>query len=215
MSQRKISECVNVRINVGNYQHIELTKYAEETIEYSTDAERIAKEDKLRDELVASLVRSMKAIPEKLGKGIEQAIEVEEAIQRAIPEWLENGPVPNIANTAEKKQIQAVAEQKVQKDVAVANLAEVTKPEVDGSGDNSHVDQLNETDEDLFEDDEMPEPEVVKGANEAVEASEPAGESKEEPSTESPKKGKKQPVAASDELDDFFEGDDEDLFGNL
>ena len=112
MANRKISECINLRINVGNYQHIELTKYAEESIDYETDAERIAKEDQLRDELVDSLKRSMQAIPEKLGKGLEEAIEVEQAIQKAIPEWLENSPVPNLANNAEKKFIQDAAEQK-------------------------------------------------------------------------------------------------------
>ena len=63
MSTRKISECINIRINVGNYQHIELVKFAEEQIEFSTEAERIQKEDKLRDDLVASMTRSMKAIP--------------------------------------------------------------------------------------------------------------------------------------------------------
>jgi hypothetical protein len=206
MSQRKISECINVRINVGNYQHIELTKYAEESIEYNSEEERISKEDQLRDELLASLVRSMHAIPEKLGKGIEEAIEVEEAIQKAIPEWLENGPVPNIANTAEKKQIQAVAEQKAQKDEAEANLKEVINDEPSGS----------ESDEDLFEEDEMPEPEAVEkpeeaeGANEAENVSETKEEAKSDSS-----ESKKEPVAAGGELEEFFEGDDEDLFGDL
>jgi len=221
MSQRKISECINVRINVGNYQHIELTQYAEEAIEYSTEVERIDKEDQLRDELIVRLKRSMKAIPEKLGKGIEAAIEVEEAIQKAIPEWLENGPVPNIANTAEKKQIQATAEQKSQKDEATENMAEVTMknpvPEAEAAKIIAKSDE--ESDEDLFEEDEMPEPEKVAGedeaveaSSEAVEASKPAEESKD---VEEPKEEKKEPVAAGGELDDFFEGDDDDLFDDL
>ena len=36
MVKRKIAECINLRVNVGNYQHIELTKYVEEEIEYSS-----------------------------------------------------------------------------------------------------------------------------------------------------------------------------------
>jgi len=116
MAKRKIAECINIRINVGNYQHIELTKNAEEEIEFDSDSVRIAKEDALRDELVTNMIRSMKAIPERLGKGVDQAVEVQEAIQKAIPAWLENGPIPNIANGAKEKVIQAAAEQKNNKD---------------------------------------------------------------------------------------------------
>ena len=47
MSKKKIAETINVRINVGNYQHIELTKYAEEEIEYSSTEELQSKEDSL------------------------------------------------------------------------------------------------------------------------------------------------------------------------
>jgi hypothetical protein len=212
MPQRKISECIDLRINVGNYQHIGLTKYAEETIEYTTEEERIAKEDQLRDELVESLKRSMKAIPERLGKGIEEAIEVEEAIKKAIPEWLESGAVPNIANKAEKKLIQNAAEQKAEKDAATENMSEVTAQNADGSEDVPS----DTADEDLFEEDEMPEPEKAEGAGEAEE-SEPEAEVSEtaDAKEEDPEpKEEKKPVAAG-ELDDFFEGDDEDLFGDL
>lgn len=116
MSKRKIAECLNVRINVGNYQHIELTKYAEEEIEYSSDSERIQKEQALRDDLLTNLITSMKAIPERLNKGVAQAQEVEESIKRTIPEWLANGPVPNIANMAKAKELTVTAEQKANKD---------------------------------------------------------------------------------------------------
>lgn len=121
MSKRKISECINIRINVGNYQHIELVKYAEEEIEFSSVAERQQKEDQLRDDLVQSMIRSMKAIPEKLGKGIENAVEVEQSIKKAIPEWMEKGGVPNIANNAKKIEIKTAAEQKDTKDKATAD----------------------------------------------------------------------------------------------
>ena len=114
--QRKISECINVRINVGNYQHIEIVKLAEEQIEYSSDAERVQKEDQLTTDLVASITRSMKIIPEKLGKGIENAVQIEESIKKAIPEWLANGPVPNLANGARKLEVKVSADQKNEKD---------------------------------------------------------------------------------------------------
>lgn len=164
MSERKISECISIRINVGNYQHIELTKYAEEQIEYSTPKERMEKEDELRDDLVASIVRSMKAIPEKLGKGIEAAIEVEESIKKAIPEWMEKEAVPNLANTAKKKEIQNEAEQKEQKDKAEDNLSEVLEEAP------SQKEKTKTTSEsDLFEEDEMPEPKTVDGADDPIE----------------------------------------------
>lgn len=127
---RKIAECINVRINVGNYQHIELVKYSEETIEFDTDKERIEKENALRDDLVANLMRSMAEIPAKMGKGVAEAQAVEEAIKTKLPDWLANGPVPNIANTALKKEIQVSAEQKDKKDVATKIIEDalVAKP---------------------------------------------------------------------------------------
>lgn len=162
MSERKISECISVRINVGNYQHIELTKYAEEKISYNSDEDRINQEDNLRDDLVASLVRSMKSIPEKLGKGAENAVEVEEAIKKAIPDWLENGPVPNIANNAEKKHIQNTAEQKAHKEDLEDNLSEVLNEKIEKPSEKekppekkkaevkAQDDLFNDEDDDLF-----------------------------------------------------------------
>ena len=116
-----------------------MTKYGEEEIEFTTKEERIKKEDSLRDELVASLVRSMKAIPEKLGKGIEQAVEVEESIKRAMPSWLATNPVPNLAhmpNEAKERNIQVTAEQEAHKkavspskDIKILEEPEVVVPE--------------------------------------------------------------------------------------
>jgi hypothetical protein len=131
MEKRKISECVNVRINIGNYQHIEITKYAEEEIEFSSASERIQKEEALTDDLTQSLIRSMKAIPERLAKGVDQAVEVQALIKKAIPEWLANSPVPNIANNAKKNEIKADADAKSNKDEAVARVKEVDLMEND------------------------------------------------------------------------------------
>jgi hypothetical protein len=131
MSKRKISECINVRIAVGNYQHIEITKYAEEEIEFSSTKERVEKEDALRADVVENLIRSMKAIPERLGKGIENAIEVEEAIKKKIPEWLANDPIPNVANGALKINDKVVLKQKADKDKAIAEKADKEEKLVD------------------------------------------------------------------------------------
>lgn len=137
MSKRKISECINVRIAVGNFQHIEITKYAEEEIEFSSSKERLEKEDALRTDVVENLIRSMKAIPERLGKGIENAIEVEEAIKKKLPEWLANNPIPNVANGAIKINDKIVLKQRAAKDEAIAEkidkeekIEEISKKEV-------------------------------------------------------------------------------------
>ncbi len=42
--EKKIATALNVRINVGNYQHIELTKYAEQSISYDSEDEMIKPE---------------------------------------------------------------------------------------------------------------------------------------------------------------------------
>jgi len=203
MSQRKISECINVRINVGNYQHIELSKYAEETIEYSSKEELIQKEDSLRDDLIASVIRSMKSIPERLGKGVEAAIEVEESIKKAIPSWLENGAVPNIANLPKKNNLKDAAEQKNKKDEAAKNLVEVTDtviPEVKAEVKKSTVAVVTTktpvSSDDLFEDDSVVT--TFESANVL-----PID------NTETKK------VDKSAELDGFFDGDDDDLFGDI
>lgn len=201
MSQRKISECISVRINVGNYQHIELTKYAEESIEYSSEQERIDKENELTNDLISSLKRGMKSIPEKLGKGIEQAIEVEESICKSIPEWLENSAVPNIANGAEKKHIQVVSEQKQQKDEATSNLSEVICDEVKPDPEDVKID---ESEEDLFEEEPKEEPKEEKSGVKTETTETTETEVEEVKTEEKPSGG---------ELNDFFDDDeDDDLF---
>ena len=215
MEKRKIAECINIRINVGNYQHIELTKYAEEEIEFDSASDRENKENQLRDDLLASMMRSMKAIPARLGKGIDQAVEVEEAIQKAIPEWLEKGTVPNIANGAKEKLIQAAAEQKNNKDSQIdvpeeknsiidkyKNVGQqVPPPEVLAtlSQPTAADPKLSDEDvKDLFEDDT---PAVAKESSETSKTV----ETKSEVPTKS----------AKEDLKEFFDDDDEDLFSEV
>ena len=154
--KRKIAECINVRINIGNYQHIELTKYAEEEIEFLDVKELVAKEDDLRNDLVSSLIRSMKYIPEKLGKGADKAIEVEESIKKAIPEWLEKNPVPNIANGAKKTDIRNSAEQMANKTIQEASvsntLSVIEEPEKTEKTEKTE-EKVTVDEKDLFEDD--------------------------------------------------------------
>ncbi len=121
---RKIAECVNLRINFGNFQHLEFVKYAEEEIEYTTDAERIEQEDKMRNTLVSNIIRTMEEIPVLLKKRanetkslvVDQNIadiqKIDEAVKSRMPDWLKNGDIPNIANQALKREIQVTAEQK-------------------------------------------------------------------------------------------------------
>lgn len=116
--ERKISTCVNVRVNVGNYQHIEIAKYAEETIQYTSDADRINKEIQLTADIIQDLHRSMKQVSTDLGKGVSEAVQLTESIKKVIPDWIANSPAPNIANGGKKLEIKVNAEQKEVKEVA-------------------------------------------------------------------------------------------------
>jgi len=100
--EKKIATSVEVLIKVAQYESIRLTKYGEAKIEFDSSEERIEKEERLSDEVILDLVTTMRALPEKLGKQPNAVMEIEEAIQNRIPEWLDNGPVPNIADDAKK-----------------------------------------------------------------------------------------------------------------
>lgn len=157
MTEKKIAECINVRVNVGNYQHIELTKYAEKTISYNNEEEMVRKEDELTEELVANLIRNMRRIPERLGKDTTAVIEVEESIAKVIPEWLQNGDVPNLANKALTGHNETVAEQKEERDSH--NIVEEKKEvlpedlkEVVAKKPSNEMDDLFDGDDDLFSD---------------------------------------------------------------
>ena len=116
MSKRKVAVSHNVRINVGNYQHIDCTFYSEEEIEYDSPEERVAKEDAVNDDVVSFLIRSVREIPDRLGKKTEAVQEVEESIKKTIPKWLAEDPVPNLANKAKSEHDSVTAEQKELKD---------------------------------------------------------------------------------------------------
>jgi len=104
MNEKKIAECINVRINVGNYQHIDITKYAEKVISYETKEEMILKEDELTQDLLDNVIRNMRTIPSRLGKETEAVDKYEDSIKKSIPEWLANDPIPNIVGNGAIKQ---------------------------------------------------------------------------------------------------------------
>jgi hypothetical protein len=116
MPDKKIASSLNVRINVGNYQHIELTKYAEKSIAYDTKEDMVAKENELTEELLSDMIRSMRTIPERLGKKTNAVQEIEERITVSIPEFMVSPDQAKIKiddmNAAKKKYNTGISEQK-------------------------------------------------------------------------------------------------------
>ena len=214
MGTKKVSECISVRINVGNYQHIEITKYAEEQISYNSATERIAEEDRARDELIDSLKRSMEKIPEALKRGMKEAIQVEESIQKRIPAWLEENAVPNIANAnqAQTRVVQIAAEQEDDKCKAVAaesvDIDEIIPPSAPAVKNEvvALEEVVSETSVAIEDGDDVADLYASDDVDEVINAS-PA---KEEPAKEEPKKDKK---AIDSDGFDVFDQDDDDLFG--
>ncbi len=153
MSTRKIAECVNLRINLGNFQHLEFVKYAEEQVEYSSAEELDKKEDSIRNDLIENIMRTLKDVPAMIGKGASEAQQVEQAIKNKIPEWLSNGPTPNIANYAVKKEIQIAASQQETKDVVnrVFDVKDVKSVEKVPEKVNEQSPKKVVSDDDLFE----------------------------------------------------------------
>lgn len=238
---RKISECVNVRINVGNFQHIEITRHGEEEISYETEAERLAFEEELTNDLITGIIRSMKTIPEKLGKGVANAQEVEESIAKAIPEWLDNCKVPNLAdksNQAKDQKQRVATAQKENKDATTPNLDSPSESSKSTMGEpTKKVSALQETisEEDLFEDDdpvaeavvepEAVEPEVVvepeavvepEVAVQAEEVPEVVAEVEEVKQVEEVKEDSSEKEKVTTDEFDFEEDDDDfDLFKGM
>jgi hypothetical protein len=128
MAKRKIAETVNIRVNIGNYQHIEISKYAEEEIEYDTAEERIEKENKFTSDLLDNLVRNLDQIPQKVNKVEDTSIlKVKESVGKAIPDWMKDNQEPNLAK---KKIVQAEAEQTDQVEKVEKKL-DTSKTEID------------------------------------------------------------------------------------
>jgi len=132
MEKKKIAETVNVRINVGNFQHIEISKYAEREITYENKEEMITKEDNLTEELVDNILRNMNLIVGKMGKDTNNVSKLEERITKTIPEFMKGSEEPNLAK---KNSIKAEAEQKDKADNEKSSQSESKKLEEDLFGD--------------------------------------------------------------------------------
>lgn len=98
--QKKIATSVEIMIHVGQFEHIKINKYAEKNIEYSSKEDMTKQEDVLTDDLISDIIRTMRLIPGKLGKKTNAVAEVEERIEKRIPEWLNSNNEPNIAKKA-------------------------------------------------------------------------------------------------------------------
>ena len=129
MEEKKVATSIDILINVGQFEHIQITKYAEKKITYESSDEMIKKEDEVTSELVSDIIRTMRGLPEKLGKKTNAISAIEEKIQKKIPEWLANNPVPNLAKdkfelaqAAVSSKVEAKKEKEERANAEVANL---------------------------------------------------------------------------------------------
>ena len=169
MTEKKIATSVEVLVKVAQYESIRITKYGEAKIEYESDTEMQSKEDQLNNDVMADIVRSMEGLPKRFSKASPNVVaEFGDKITTKLPDWLENGPEPNIANVAktdhEKSDTKAHASDKDKKEEQelanedVSNLIEVpeakkeenTEKEVEKATDKGI--ELDDMDEDLFGD---------------------------------------------------------------
>jgi len=168
--EKKIATSLEVLIKVAQYENIRLTKYAEAKIEYGSEAERIEKENQLQAEVSADLVRSLNSLPTQFSKAPKQiAEEFSERTAKIIPEWLENGPEPNIADNAKKANEKAEAEihasEEQKKEVTDATVTEME--ELFGPDEPNSVDPKSE-EKPLESASNEPEPEISEDISEDV-----------------------------------------------
>ena len=99
IKEKKIATGIDILVNVDRFEHIQISKYGEAKIEYSSDQERKDLEDQLTAETLEDGFRSLKIVTDVLGgKTVEPCQAIVEKIRKKIPMWLEDGPEPNIAN---------------------------------------------------------------------------------------------------------------------
>jgi hypothetical protein len=136
MEEKKIATSVEVLIRVADFESIRIAKYGETKITYESTEEMVRKENELNAELVDDLVRNMRSLPEKLGKrAVAPVAAIEDKIQKKIPEWLANNPIPNLAKDASEKgdmqaanKVEAKKEKEASQNDEVAKLVEPLAP---------------------------------------------------------------------------------------
>ena len=113
MEKKKIAETINIRINVGNYQHIEISKYGEKEIEYDSKEDMIKQEDQLTQELTENIIRNMRTLPGKLGKETNAVEEFEDRLSKTLPDFMKGSQEPNLAK---QKHVQTEGDEKSNSD---------------------------------------------------------------------------------------------------
>ena len=98
MAQKKIATGVKVLIKVAEFESIEIAKYSETTIEFDSQENMVAQEEEHNADVVNDLIRSMRELPDRLGKKTNAVTKIEASIEGAIPKWLNENPIPNIAD---------------------------------------------------------------------------------------------------------------------
>jgi hypothetical protein len=164
METKKIAQTINVRINIGNYQHIELSKYAEKEISYEDNEGMTSQEDELTAELMDSLSRDMGIIPSKFKVSEAVVEETKESIGKALPDWMKGNEEPNLAKQsnikveAEEKanQDEIKAKEEVADDEADALLGEAeTKEETKEEAKPEPEETKSNDDDELFDEDDL------------------------------------------------------------
>lgn len=157
MAEKKIGTCIKALVNVGNYQNIEIAKYAETTISYESESEMVEKENVQTQELLNSLKRDLQKTPEALCKYEDKIDSFKESVSKEMPKWLGAGAIPNIANSA--KAVKVTADSKRADDVAskasaVENFSAMLDDEVEPVKKEAVVEEKADDLGDIFADDE-------------------------------------------------------------
>ena len=136
MEQKKIATSVEIMIHVGQFEHIKINKYGEKNIEYSSKEDMVKQEDSLTEELVTDIIRTMRSLPDRLGKKTDAVRNIEEKIEKRMPEWLSNNNEPNIAKkTYEANKIKDNAEQEVKQVSTTSDTTTAIDVELDDDED--------------------------------------------------------------------------------
>ena len=168
MAEKKIGTSIKALINVGNYQNIEIAKYAETTISYESEEEMVEQENQQTQELLDSLKRDLQKTPEELNNYEDKFEEFKGSVSTEMPKWLGEGSVPNVADPVkavkEKADAKKADELASQADAAKdfedlisdepkeEKAEEKVEEKVEASGDSNDLDDIFDDDEDLFED---------------------------------------------------------------
>jgi len=190
--EKKIGTSVDLLINVARFEHVRVTKYSEQIIEYENEDEMKQKEDQLDKDLISNVVRSLTALPSSIGlnKSRTEAVEaINDTVAKSIPEWM-GKPEPNIAKDVHSK---AIAEEQAEK---------VEKTE-SKEKENEELSNLLDLDDEKSEQAEVAEEVVEEKAEEKIEPQKEEVKEAEVPTSEEDEFISDEELFASD--DDLFD----------